>query len=119
MDRIPSANLLPTLLTFLLLQGVLNVQTRSLVGSGNQVFQSKDDADIQNRILALLLHKNIIPDQEDIIGLELGSRIAELQELEALREELNLKRQLGSRAMDRTNSQPSKRGDACFWKYCV
>ncbi|KAL7866639.1 hypothetical protein AOLI_G00144530 [Acnodon oligacanthus] len=80
MDRIPSANLLPTLLTFLLLQGVLNVQTRSLVGSGNQVFQSKDDANIQNRIIALLLHKNIIPDQEDMIGLELGSRIAELQE---------------------------------------
>uniref|UniRef100_A0AAR2LJ74 Urotensin 2 domain containing n=1 Tax=Pygocentrus nattereri TaxID=42514 RepID=A0AAR2LJ74_PYGNA len=67
MDRIPSANLLTTLLTFLLLQGVLNVQTRSLVG--NQVFQSKDDANIPNRIIALLLHNNIIPDQEDVIGM--------------------------------------------------
>ncbi|KAI4900009.1 hypothetical protein NFI96_014512 [Prochilodus magdalenae] len=116
MDRIPSVNLVPTLLTFLLLHGVLHVQARSIVGSGNQVFQSKDDANLQNRIIALLLHKNIIPEQEDVIGLELAGKIAQLQELEALREELNLEKQLASRTMDRASSRPSKRGDGEFLK---
>ncbi|XP_066503358.1 urotensin 2 domain containing [Hoplias malabaricus] len=120
MDRIPSVNLLPTLLAFLLLNCVLHVHLRSLAGpAGNQVFSSKDDGSIQNRIIALLLHKNQIPDQEDMPGLELANRIAELQELETLREQLELEKQLASITMGRASSQPRKRGDACFWKYCV
>ncbi|XP_049321893.1 urotensin 2 domain containing [Astyanax mexicanus] len=119
MDRIPLVNLLPTLVALLLLQGVVSAQSRSVVSSGNQLLQSKDDSNIQNRILAFLLHKNRVPVQDDVIEIEMASRITELQELDAIREALNLERQLSSRAMDRASSQPAKRSDACFWKYCV
>ncbi|XP_035379303.1 urotensin 2 domain containing [Electrophorus electricus] len=112
-------NLRPGLLAFLLLHGILTVQCRNLIGPGNQGFQSKDDSSIQNRIIALLLHKNIISDQDDDNGLELAIRIAQLQEVEALREELNMEKQLASRPLEKETPLPSKRGEACFWKYCV
>ncbi|XP_076880697.1 urotensin 2 domain containing [Brachyhypopomus gauderio] len=118
MDRAPSMNLQTRLLAFLLLHGILIVQCRNLISPGNQAYQSKDDASIQNRITALLLHKNIL-NQDDDIGLELAIRTAQLQELEALREELSMEKELVSRAVEKEASQPSKRGEACFWKYCV
>uniref|UniRef100_A0A3B1J6N3 Urotensin 2 domain containing n=1 Tax=Astyanax mexicanus TaxID=7994 RepID=A0A3B1J6N3_ASTMX len=114
MDRIPLVNLLPTLVALLLLQGVVSAQSRSVVSSGNQLLQSKDDSNIQNRILAFLLHKNRVPDQDDVIEIEMASRITELQELDAIREALNLERQLSSRAMDRASSQPAKRSDGKY-----
>uniref|UniRef100_A0A4W4FKC0 Uncharacterized protein n=1 Tax=Electrophorus electricus TaxID=8005 RepID=A0A4W4FKC0_ELEEL len=103
MDRIPSMNLRPGLLAFLLLHGILTVQCRNLIGPGNQGFQSKDDSSIQNRIIALLLHKNIISDQDDDNGLELAIRIAQLQERIS---SMSLKYFLFVLL-------------ACFWKYCV
>ncbi|XP_073699909.1 urotensin 2 domain containing [Garra rufa] len=119
MDRPSSGSLLPRL-AFLLLIGALNVHTRSLASPVNQVFHSKDDSDIQNQILAFLLRKNIMPVQEkDVIGFELARKIAELQELAALQEELNTERKLVSNAIEKERSMTSKRDDACFWKYCV
>ncbi|NP_001245247.1 urotensin 2 domain containing precursor [Danio rerio] len=115
MDRtIPSVLLQ---IAFLLLVGAFSVHTRSLESPVNQVFQSKDDSDIQDQILAFLLRKNVMPLQEkDLLGLELARKITELQELQ---KELNLERKLVSNAMDNRRSMTRKRDDTCFWKYCV
>ncbi|XP_043078415.1 urotensin 2 domain containing [Puntigrus tetrazona] len=119
MARPSSGSLLPRL-AFLLLIGALNIHTRSLASPVNQVFRSKGSLDVQNGILAFLLRKNIMPVQEkDVIGLELARKIVELQELEALQEELNVERKLASNAIEKERPTTSKRNDACFWKYCV
>ncbi|XP_056304524.1 urotensin 2 domain containing [Danio aesculapii] len=115
MDRTTSSVLLR--ISFLLLVGAFSIHTRSLESPVNQVFQSKDDSDIQSPILAFLLRKNVMPVQEkDVLGLELAREITELQELQ---KELNLERKLVSNAIDNRRSMTSKRDDACFWKYCV
>uniref|UniRef100_A0A9J7Z1I6 Urotensin 2 domain containing n=1 Tax=Cyprinus carpio carpio TaxID=630221 RepID=A0A9J7Z1I6_CYPCA len=111
MDRLSSGRLLPRL-AFLLLIAALNVHTRSLASPVNQVFHSKDDSDVQNQILAFLLRKNIMPVQEkDVIEFELARKIAELQELAALQEELNVERKLVSNAIEKERSMTSKRDD--------
>ncbi|KAI3368737.1 hypothetical protein L3Q82_025723, partial [Scortum barcoo] len=63
--------------------------------AGNRVFNPKEDTDPQSKILALLLHKSLVPvEKDDTLGLELANKLAELEELRALREDLELEREI-------------------------
>uniref|UniRef100_A0A3Q3R310 Urotensin 2B n=1 Tax=Monopterus albus TaxID=43700 RepID=A0A3Q3R310_MONAL len=118
MDRVTAVNCLG-FLGLLLLQGVLNVEGRSIFNSGNNVFNPKEDTDAQSKILSLLLHKSLVPiEKDDPLGLELANKLAELEELQALREDLELEREITASLME---GKPitQKRGEPCFWKYCV
>ncbi|KAM7387875.1 hypothetical protein PAMP_024086 [Pampus punctatissimus] len=119
MDRVTVMNYCLGLLSLLVLQGVLNVEGRSIFNTGNHVFNPKEDTDAQSKILALLLHKSLVPvENDDPLGLELANKLAELEELRALREDLELERQItASLAEGKPITQ--KRGEPCFWKYCV
>ncbi|XP_068447793.1 urotensin 2 domain containing [Clinocottus analis] len=119
MDRVTVVNYCLGLLGLLLLQGVLNVQGRSMFNPGNHVYNPKEDTDPQSKILALLLHKSLVPvEKEDPLGLELANKIAELEELRALRENLELERDITANLAE-GKSITRKRGEPCFWKYCV
>ncbi|XP_071059087.1 urotensin 2 domain containing isoform X1 [Pseudochaenichthys georgianus] len=119
MDRVTVVNYCLGLLGLVLLQGVLNVQGRSIYNPGNHVFNPKEDTDPQSKILALLLHKSLIPvEKDDPLGFELTNKLAELEELRALREDLELEREITANLAEGKSSK--KRGEpACFWKYCV
>ncbi|XP_054646238.1 urotensin 2 domain containing isoform X2 [Dunckerocampus dactyliophorus] len=118
MDRVPVVNFLFGLLALLLLQGVIHVEGRNLFSAGNRMFNPKDDGDIQGKILSLLLHKSSVPvEKNDPPGLELVDKLAELEELEALREGLELEKELTVNLIDKPTTR--KRGEPCFWKYCV
>ncbi|KAI7791374.1 urotensin 2 domain containing precursor, partial [Triplophysa rosa] len=119
-DVVPSGSFLPRFLAFILLISALDIQTGSLASPVNQIYRSMDDSNIQNQIVAFLLRKNVLPArEEEAIGLELASKIAELQKLGVLQDELNLERQLVSNAIEKERTIPKKRNDACFWKYCI
>ncbi|XP_065812414.1 urotensin 2 domain containing isoform X1 [Labrus bergylta] len=112
------------LLALLLLQGVLNVEGRSIFNPGNHVYNPKEDTDPQSKILALLLRKSLVPDEKDSpLGLELANKLAELEELQVLREDLELEREITANLAE-GKSITRKRGEreskkSCFWKYCV
>ncbi|XP_008290251.1 urotensin 2 domain containing [Stegastes partitus] len=119
MDRVSVESYCLGLLGLLLLQGVLHVEGRSMFIPGNHVFNSKEESDSQSKILALLLHKSLVPvDKDDALGVELANKIAELEELRALREDLELERKITAN-MAEGKSITRKRGEPCFWKYCV
>ncbi|XP_035503752.1 urotensin 2 domain containing [Scophthalmus maximus] len=119
MDRFTVVNYCLGLLGLLLLQGVLNVDGRSMFNSGNHFLNPKEDTDAQSKILALLLHKSLVPvEKDDPLGLELANKLAELEELRALREDLELERQITANLAE-GKSVTQKRGEPCFWKYCV
>uniref|UniRef100_A0A8D3D4I5 Uncharacterized protein n=1 Tax=Scophthalmus maximus TaxID=52904 RepID=A0A8D3D4I5_SCOMX len=65
MDRFTVVNYCLGLLGLLLLQGVLNVDGRSMFNSGNHFLNPKEDTDAQSKILALLLHKSLVPVEKD------------------------------------------------------
>ncbi|CAB1324611.1 unnamed protein product [Coregonus sp. 'balchen'] len=85
MDSVVSVNYWLGLLAFLLLQGVVSVEGRSIFNP----------------------------------GLELANKLEELEEIEALKEDLELERELSSNTLAEDKSIPRKRGEPCFWKYCV
>ncbi|XP_056235254.1 urotensin 2 domain containing [Seriola aureovittata] len=119
MDRVPVLNYCLGLLGLLLLQGALNVEGRSIFNPGNHVFNPKEDTDAQSKVLALLLHKSLIPiEKDDPLGLELANKLAELEQLRALREDLELEREITANLAE-SKSIAQKRGEPCFWKYCV
>ncbi|XP_062280279.1 urotensin 2 domain containing [Scomber scombrus] len=119
MDRVTVMNYCLGLLGLLLLQGVLNVEGRSIFNTGNHVFNPKEDTDAQSKILGLLLHKSLIPvERDDPLGLELANKLAELEELQALREDLELEREITANLAE-GKPVTRKRGEPCFWKYCV
>ncbi|CAJ1060660.1 urotensin 2 domain containing [Xyrichtys novacula] len=119
MDRVTVCNSCLGLLGLLLLQGVLHVEGRSIFTPGNHVFNPKEDTDPQSKILALLLHKSLVPvEKDDPLGLELANKLAELEELRALREDLELEREISANLAE-GKSITRKRGEPCFWKYCV
>ncbi|KAF7668348.1 hypothetical protein LDENG_00020430 [Lucifuga dentata] len=119
MDRASAVNYSLGLLGLLLLQGVLNVEGRTILNPGIHVFNPNEDVDAQSKILALLLHKSLVPVERDTaLGLELASKIAELEELQALRENLELEREITANLAE-GKSINRKRGEPCFWKYCV
>uniref|UniRef100_A0A665WLD0 Urotensin 2B n=1 Tax=Echeneis naucrates TaxID=173247 RepID=A0A665WLD0_ECHNA len=98
MDKVPVVSYCLGLLGLLLLQGVLNVEGRSIFTPGNHVLNTKDDTDSQSKILALLLQKSLVPtEKDDPLGLELASKLTEL-------EQVHVHLLLSA---------------ACFWKYCV
>ncbi|KAM4629828.1 urotensin 2 domain containing [Polymixia lowei] len=69
MDRVASVNYCLGVLGLLLLQGVLSVEGRSILNPGNHVFNPKEDTDAQSKILALLLHKSLVPvERNDPLG---------------------------------------------------
>lgn len=119
MDRVTVVNYCLGLLGLLLLQGMISVEARGIFHSGKHVLNPSDDADIQNKILALILHKNLVPEEkDDALGMELANKLAELEELQALREDLELESKItASLAEDKSITR--KRGEPCFWKYCV
>uniref|UniRef100_A0A4W6FFM1 Urotensin 2B n=2 Tax=Lates calcarifer TaxID=8187 RepID=A0A4W6FFM1_LATCA len=119
MDRVTVVNYCLGLLGLLLLQGVLNVEGRSILNPGNRVFNPKEDMDTQSKIIALLLHKSLIPiEKDDLLGLELANKLAELEQLRALKEDLELEREMTANLAE-GKSITRKRGEPCFWKYCV
>ncbi|XP_070764329.1 urotensin 2 domain containing [Enoplosus armatus] len=119
MDRVTVVNYCLGLLGLLLLQGVLNVEGRSIFNPGNHAFNPKEDTDPQSKILALLLHKSLVPvEKDDPLGLELANKLAELEELRALREDLELEKEITANLAE-GKSITRKRGEPCFWKYCV
>ncbi|XP_074493088.1 urotensin 2 domain containing [Sebastes fasciatus] len=119
MDRVTVVNYCLGLLGMLLLQGVLHVEGRSIFNPENHVFNPKEDTDPQSKLLALLLHKSLVPvEKGDPLGLELANKLAELEELRALREDLELEREITANLAE-GKSINRKRGEPCFWKYCV
>uniref|UniRef100_A0A3Q0S6X3 Urotensin 2B n=1 Tax=Amphilophus citrinellus TaxID=61819 RepID=A0A3Q0S6X3_AMPCI len=119
MDRVTVVSYCLGLLGLSLLQGVLNVEGRSIFNPGNPVFNPREDTDPQSKILALLLHKSLVPaEKDDPLGVELANKLAELEELRALREDLELERKIAANMVE---GKPitRKRGEPCFWKYCV
>uniref|UniRef100_A0A8C4C204 Uncharacterized protein n=1 Tax=Denticeps clupeoides TaxID=299321 RepID=A0A8C4C204_9TELE len=99
MDTIGSAHVLPGFLLILLLHGLVGVEARSALAR-SQIFHPGDETDVQNKILALLLRKNVASaERHDAAGLELASR------LEALKQELELQREMAS---ERLGNRPGK-----------
>ncbi|XP_061094953.1 urotensin 2 domain containing [Conger conger] len=110
MDRALSANLYIGLIALMMLHRAFIVQGHSLLSPGNHMLGPQEETNVQNKILALLLHKSLEPlpmDRNDAIGLEMARKITELQELEALKKDLDLQRELAS---DTVMPLPSKRG---------
>ncbi|KAM4575323.1 urotensin 2 domain containing [Fundulus diaphanus] len=119
MDRVTVANCCLGLLGLLLLQGVISVEGRSIFTSGNPVFSLRDDPDIQSKILTLLFHENLAPVEKDnSLGMKLGNELADLDELRAVWEDLELERKISANVAE-GKSITKKRGEPCFWKYCV
>uniref|UniRef100_A0A3Q2DEM3 Urotensin 2B n=1 Tax=Cyprinodon variegatus TaxID=28743 RepID=A0A3Q2DEM3_CYPVA len=119
MDRFAVANCCLGLLGLLLLQGVISSEGRSIFTSGNQVFNLKDDPEIQRKILSILFHKTLAPmEREDLLGMELGNKLADLEELRTMWEDLELERKISTNVAEE-KSITTKRGEPCFWKYCV
>uniref|UniRef100_A0A3B5B6G0 Urotensin 2B n=1 Tax=Stegastes partitus TaxID=144197 RepID=A0A3B5B6G0_9TELE len=104
MDRVSVESYCLGLLGLLLLQGVLHVEGRSMF-----------IPDSQSKILALLLHKSLVPvDKDDLAFNHSDLRL----QLRALREDLELERKITAN-MAEGKSITRKRGEPCFWKYCV
>nr|XP_046247675.1 urotensin 2 domain containing [Scatophagus argus] len=119
MNRVTVLNYCLGLLGLFLLQGALNAEGRSILNPGNDVLNPKEDTETQSKILALLLHKSLVPvEKDDPLGLELANKLAELEELRALREDLELEREITANLAE-GKSITRKRGEPCFWKYCV
>ncbi|XP_007552842.1 urotensin 2 domain containing [Poecilia formosa] len=119
MDRVTVTNCSLGLLGLLLLQGVISVEGRSIFTSGNHVFNLKDDPDIQSKIIALLFHKTLASGEKDgPLGMRLGNKLADLEELRTVWEDLELERKISANVAE-DKSVTTKRGEPCFWKYCV
>uniref|UniRef100_A0A3B4AGD3 Uncharacterized protein n=1 Tax=Periophthalmus magnuspinnatus TaxID=409849 RepID=A0A3B4AGD3_9GOBI len=98
------------LLSLLLLQGALHVEGRSILNSGNGYFNTNEDINAQNKILALLLHKSIASaEKKDHLAI-LANKFAELEEV----------RCVGIITSHLYNNLVFVFSfSACFWKYCV
>ncbi|XP_068599653.1 urotensin 2 domain containing [Brachionichthys hirsutus] len=119
MDKATVVNYCLGLLGLFLLQGVLNVEGRNIFNHGNNGFIPKDETDPQGKILALLLHKSLVPvEKDDPLGLELPNKLTKLEELLKLREDLQLERDVTA-SLAEGKSISRKRAEPCFWKYCV
>ncbi|KAM9848899.1 uncharacterized protein ACBR49_008185 [Aulostomus maculatus] len=115
MDRVTAVNCCVGLLGLLLLQGVMNVEGGNIYNSGNRVFNTKEDADVQSKILSLLLHKSLVPvEKSEPLGLELANKLAELEELEALREDLELEKEVTAN-LAQGKPITRKRGERKLW----
>ncbi|KAA8589582.1 hypothetical protein FQN60_012947 [Etheostoma spectabile] len=111
MDRVTGVNYCLGLLGLLLLQGVLNVEGRSIFNPGNSVMNPKEYTNHQSKILAMLLHKSLAPvEKDDPLGLELANKLAQLEELQALREDLELEREITDNLAE-VKSITRKRGE--------
>ncbi|KAL6108001.1 uts2b [Pungitius sinensis] len=116
MDRVTVVNYCLGLLGLLLLQGMLDVEGRSIFNPGNRVDNPKDP---RSRIISLLLQKGVVPvEKDDPLGLELANNLADIEELQALRDNLELEREITANLAE-GKSTSRKRGEPCFWKYCV
>ncbi|XP_041125522.1 urotensin-2B-like [Polyodon spathula] len=120
MDRDLSTPFCAGLLALLLMVQLQAVHGRSFLIQENQLAPGRDVTDFQDKLIALLLQKGVSGKsgrRSEINDLELASKLAELEQLAALREKLDLEKQLDSNAIGMESAHPSKR--ACFWKYCV
>ncbi|XP_023653995.1 urotensin 2 domain containing [Paramormyrops kingsleyae] len=117
MVRTASVTFCPTLVALLLVH-IPGADSRSLPSPVSHQFQPRQDTDVQNRLVALLLHKGLVPiSRNEVIGLEMARKMEELEELGGLKEDVDLQNELISDAVGADVSLPSKR--SCFWKYCV
>uniref|UniRef100_A0A669EQR2 Urotensin 2B n=1 Tax=Oreochromis niloticus TaxID=8128 RepID=A0A669EQR2_ORENI len=96
MDRVTAVSYCLGLLSLFLLQGVLNVDGRSIFNPGNPAFSQKEDTDSQSKILALLLHKSLVPVEKD--------------DPLALKEDLELERKIAANMVE-GKSITRKRGE--------
>uniref|UniRef100_A0A3B4FAH8 Uncharacterized protein n=1 Tax=Pundamilia nyererei TaxID=303518 RepID=A0A3B4FAH8_9CICH len=76
---------------------------------------SKEDTDSQSKILALLLRKSLVPVEKDD---PLGETYKQMPVITLLREDLELERKITANMVE-GKSITRKRGEPCFWKYCV
>ncbi|XP_055077128.1 uncharacterized protein LOC117369819 isoform X1 [Periophthalmus magnuspinnatus] len=105
------------LLSLLLLQGALHVEGRSILNSESGYFNTNEDINAQNKILALLLHKSIASaEKKDHLAI-LANKFAELEELRSLQNGLEDREVMIKLAQERPIEK--KRAEPCFWKYCV
>ncbi|KAM8888896.1 urotensin 2 domain containing [Synchiropus picturatus] len=106
-------------MSLMLLQGVICADGRTILTSGNRLYIPKEDTDVQSKILSLLLQKGLAPvERNDALGLELMNKLSDLEQLEALREDLALEREITA-TLAQGKAMSRKRGEPCFWKYCV
>ncbi|XP_072295106.1 urotensin 2 domain containing [Eucyclogobius newberryi] len=106
------------LLCLLLLQGALHVEARSILNTESGYFNTNEDIESQNKILALLLHKSIISaEKEDPLAAILAHKLAELEEQHSLKNGLEDREFMIKMAQKRLLAK--KRAEPCFWKYCV
>ncbi|XP_066566517.1 urotensin 2 domain containing [Amia ocellicauda] len=118
MESKRSANICFGLMALLLMNEVETVHGRAFLNEGNNLFRVKEDSDVQNKIIALLLQKSLLPiGRTETNGGQQITHNAKLEELEALKEDLDLQKMMASNVLGMELSFPSKR--ACFWKYCV
>ncbi|NP_001244217.1 urotensin II-related peptide precursor [Oryzias latipes] len=116
MERFSLVNYCLGLLGVLVLQGLITVEGRNIFNAGNQIFNPDDVT--QSKILELLLPKNEVPiEKNSLVDVELANKFADLKELLTLKEELELERTIAKMAEGK--SLTNKRGEPCFWKYCV
>ncbi|XP_033821055.2 uncharacterized protein LOC117369819 isoform X2 [Periophthalmus magnuspinnatus] len=100
------------LLSLLLLQGALHVEGRSILNSESGYFNTNEDINAQNKILALLLHKSIASaEKKDHLAI-LANKFAELEENGLEDREVMIK-------LAQERPIEKKRAEPCFWKYCV
>ncbi|KAL1023111.1 hypothetical protein UPYG_G00036530 [Umbra pygmaea] len=119
MGRFVFVNFWLVLLAILHLQGVFGAEGRSLFNPETHVYHPREGTNVQHKILALLLHNSLVPERKDTLGLELAKKLAEVGELEALKDDLDVERELSSHALLKDKTSARKRNEPCFWKYCV
>ncbi|CAL9696151.1 unnamed protein product [Knipowitschia caucasica] len=106
------------LLCLLLLQGALHVEGRSILNSESGYFNTNEDIDVQNKIIALLWHKSISSvEKEDPLAAIVKNTLAELEKLRSLKSDPEDREVMIKLAQERPMTK--KRAEPCFWKYCV
>ncbi|MBN3273369.1 OPA1 protein, partial [Polyodon spathula] len=122
MDRDLSTPFCAGLLALLLMVQLQAVHGRSFLIQENQLAPGRDVTDFQDKLIALLLQKGVSGKsgrRSEINDLELASKLAELEQLAALREKLDLEKQLDSNAIGMESAHPSKRGKEHGLSFCA
>ncbi|XP_040285942.1 urotensin-2B [Bufo bufo] len=108
-------------LTFLVMISMQTTEGKPYPLPENELYPEKD-VNHQEMLLTLLLNKHLpetLVRRPSHIGMELESKLEQLEQLEKLKEQLSEEKSDDmSYVMDTLQpSHPNKR--ACFWKYCV
>uniref|UniRef100_A0A3B5KCR5 Uncharacterized protein n=1 Tax=Takifugu rubripes TaxID=31033 RepID=A0A3B5KCR5_TAKRU len=116
MERLVAFDYCLGLLSLLLLQGVLNVEGRSLFSPGNNVFDPREDTDPEGKILAMLLQKSLDPvETKDPLGETENTQTICTSSECFLAVISNIFLIADCPSFEFQPLSPA----ACFWKYCV